>query len=195
MSWTKRLIGPAVTVLATLIYHLAVVRIEIIPPEAALLWPFVILAGFAGGVRSGLLAAAWVSGYAWLALVPTGEFPRAAIITVGTLVGTYLVGYRTRQLRCANAELERALRAEKAARLQAEHNQAARNFVEGLNGNIELLQRAVNFLQSQIGVIDELLEQWNELSKVDLRNRVRITRDDLRNLRHQLVQLLTAAEG
>lgn len=178
--FNERVVGPVTTILATVTYHLLVVNIEVIPPAVALLWPFTIWAGFIGGIRSGVIAALWVSGYAFYALSP-GELPRATIILVGTLIGSIMVGYRTQQLRSANDELRTAFELEKESRLQAEYNQAAANFVEELNGNIELLNEI-------LGSVNNLLNDWPNLN-----NEVRW--DTIRLVKHSLNNLMLRTSG
>lgn len=69
-QWAAWVIGPGATVLATVAYDY-LVKYQGWPITTAILFPFVVLAGFAngsparpwGGLWAGLIAASWVAGY------------------------------------------------------------------------------------------------------------------------------------
>jgi hypothetical protein len=174
----SRLTGPAIAILATILYHLAFTGLGIGMPTVAWITPLVAWAGFAGGLRAGVAAGVWAGLYS---LYLTGDALRATVVALSLVVTGAIIGYRTRQWRAAIEALEASVKAEKKARLAAEYNQSARNFVDQLDGNIELLDET-------IGRVSDLLKDWSNLHN-DAR------RDRLRMIRHDLVQLLTATQG
>lgn len=178
MKHYNRITGPTITVAATILYHLTVTWLGIAMPTVAWITPLVALAGFTSGLRAGVVAGIWAGLYSFYL---TGDLLRAGTVGLSLAITGAIIGYRTRLWRVAMADLEVGARIAKAAQLQAEHNQQARNFVDDLNGNIK-------FLDETIGRISALLKEWP-----DLHNDAR--RDRLRLIRHDLINLLTATSG
>lgn len=174
----RRIIGPAITILATILYHLVVTGLGIGMPTVAWLAPLVALAGFASGLWAGVAAGVWAGLYSFYL---TGDPLRAATVGLSLVVTGAIIGYRTRLWREVITSLEASVRAEKTARLAAEYNQSARNFVDSLNGNIELLDATIKR-------VSELIKIWP-----DLHNDAR--KERLIMIRHDLIQLLTATQG
>ena len=145
-------------------------------------WGFVtvLAAGYVAGIPGAMASAVMYTFFSYAVLADV-SFWRFVNIAVGGFGTGYLVGYLRQRDWDSRAAIKDALKREKAARLQAEYNEQARNFVEGLNGNIALLQDVIN-------QFDSLLRDVDRLNKDEI-----ITR--LRKPRHDLVQLLTSAEG
>lgn len=184
----NRIIGPVVTILATILYHLAVTSLGVAMPTVAWITPLVAWSGFASGLRAGVLAGVWAGLYSFYL---TGDLLRAGTVGLSLALTGAIIGYRTRLWRAAIEALEASVKAEKKARLAAEYNQSARNFVDSINGGKELLDRAVNLLRDEDKVIGQFLDNLPSLPKPAIRSQVLLLREELKSIRHMLNELFT----
>lgn len=120
------IIGPLLT-LAALAAHAAAVSAGLLPPSAAGLYLFVLLAGFIGGIRAGILSAVMLSAYNVFYLPPMNL--ERWLVLASYFAAAVMIGWKTRQWRAALAE---AL----SEHTRADKNEDARNIVDTLNGNI-----------------------------------------------------------
>lgn len=133
----KRIYGPLITVLATLFYHW-LITLGYAPVTVAVLFPVVVVAAFMSGLRAGMIAALWVSGYsAWLVWATEPE--RAIVVAISLIVTNYMVGYLKRQSRLSQ-EIRRKAEA-----------------ADELNGNIHRLRE----LDS---ILTDLIDAWDAIS-------------------------------
>lgn len=175
----KRIIAPILN--AIFLYFLYVlVQYHMLPMTAVIGFVPVIIAAYVAGTRAGLASAIMFIVFAY-GIIGDFDLWRFLTLAIVSLVTAGLLGYARRQEWAAEKALLESLRREKALRLQAEHNQEARNFVEGLNGNMALLNDVVES-------INLLLRDWDKLPASSLKER-------LRNERHRLVNLQTSVEG
>lgn len=174
--------GPLLTVGFTIVYDLAATWFGF----SVAVFP---LAGFLAlgslfGLWSGLICAAWITGYAWYAI--PGDPARVIQIALGAAVMAVIIGTETRALRqalveahAARIEAEESAAAERAALERAERNEAAAQALEALNGNILRVKNARD-------LILRMLKQ-HHLDEP--------TRDEMRQVLHTLNNLELATAG
>lgn len=150
--WLNWVIGPGLTVLATVIYDY-LVREQGWPVTTAILFPFVVLAGFANGsplrpwdgLWAGLICAAWVSGFS-VYLAPELVFERAVLVPLAVVLIALAVGF-------LRAWAWRGLAMQQAAgEMALEHNLARLKGLEDLSR--------------------ELYYEWDRLNEAERKGRV-----------------------
>ena len=161
--------GPVATVAFTVLYHLGSMAFGYSPAVAPL--TIFLAIGSITGLRSGLICAAWVSGYAYYAIDDTS---RVIQIVIGVFGIAAIVGLQTRALRKAVIEA-------KAEHTRADLNQQKADIVDSVNGNVQLALKAIDLL-------DSLRFAWDAIADSE---RLRM----VEQARAKLADLVTLARG
>lgn len=164
---TERLIGPATTIIVTLFYHWFVV-LGHAPVTVAILFPFVVLAAFTSGMRAGMVAALWVSGYsAWL--VWTTDPLRAVVVAASLIATNHMVGLLKRRSRIAEETRRKAELADAVNGNIEKLRDIEKSLFELLMGwqvlNDEAQLRIVKVAHSNIANLTSIVSGWRELWK------------------------------
>ena len=167
MTKKDRIIGPVLTLTVMAIYHWLSTQFDFIPVAVALFWPFVVWAAFVGGLRSALIAALVVSGYAYLAL--PDQLPRVVIITAGSIATALMVGVLKRReiiqheaiddiTTNGNVEkVQRALETTRALRAELNQNEWAMKGLDSIEHD----------LAHSLAIINGFSHLWQEIQEVE----------------------------
>lgn len=155
----RYVIGPALTA-AVLFLHQQLIQAGWLPTTAAGLSLLVLVAGFVGGIRSGLASAGLLAIYNLTFLGPVSAERLVVIGSYFIMAG--LIGWQTRQERLRRAEAIEAWK-------ENDLNRRKAVLVDSINGNLHLAHDAINML-------DVLWDSWRGLSeerRLELVERIR----------------------
>lgn len=164
-----RYLGPVATVAFTIVYHLGSLAFGYSPAVMPL--AIFLAIGSITGLRSGLICAAWISGYAYYAIDDTS---RVIQIIIGVFAIAAIVGLQTRALRKSIGET-------KTEQTRADLNQHKADIVDSFNGNVQLALKAIDLL-------DSLRFAWDAISDNERLKMVETARA-------KLADLVTLARG